>query len=379
MNRLRCLLVVALAAWVPARADVATDALTQYDALAGKKAYATDPTGAATAATGGHASDTAAAVAAFQACESRRRALAATAPCEVARVNDTPITTGAAIRARLPEPPYPLFLWRFERDASTVWLAGSMHIMKPTLHPLAAQYEQAFERAERLVVEVNTLAVAPAKVQEIVRNHGVLEEGRTLASVLPAPVMARLEAHLNAQAVPLTAVASLKPAMLATQLTVDRLAALGYFPSFGMDVSFIARAGTRPVLELETIEDQLALLLSPALDVQIDMLAQTLEQISTIEPLLSDLVVAWLSGDDAALRRLFDEQSPKTEAYAAFNRRLLDDRNARMAERIERYLDEGGKYFVLVGAAHLAGPGSVIEVLERRGTRGTRIDSDDEI
>ena len=379
MTRPGVALLALLFAWAPLHTEAAADVASQYASLAPKKAIASDPSGAAVASNGGHASDAAAAVAAFQACESRRRALGADAPCEVTRLNDDTVTTGAEIRARVPQGRHPLFLWRFESPSASVYLAGSMHVMKPTLHPLPVQLERAFAQSDHIAVEVNTLAVSGTQMQDIVRRHALFAPGRSLADVVPAQTLARLDSHLADQGIPFEAIASMKPALLATQLAVDRLTALGYFPQFGVDQYFITRAGSRPVLELETIDAQIALLTSPTMDVQNDMLALTLEQMDAIEPILTDMVVAWLSGDGDELRRVFDEQSPQTEAYAAFNRRLLDERNVGMADSIERYLATPGRYFVLVGAAHLAGEGSIVDVLRRRGIRGARIHSDDQI
>lgn len=351
--------------------------LARYDALPGHRALATAGSGT-TGMVGGQASEAAAAVAAFQSCESQRAHEDAAGICEIVRVNGTAVEPGATIKARVPTGRHPLFLWRYEATG-TVYLAGSMHVMKPSLHPLPAAIEDAFEAADRMAVEVNTTAIAPQRMQALVQTLAMLPGDQTLASVLPSATRAALEQHLAEQGIPLAAVARLKPALIATQLAVAKLTALGYFPQFGLDQYFIARAGSRPILELETVEDQLALLTSPDLTLQAEMVALTLAQMGEVDELVAEMVVAWLSGDDVALRALFDEQSPQTDAYLEFNRQLLDERNVGMADKIQDYLGEPGTVMVLVGAAHLAGPGSVVDVLRSRGVEGRRIHSDESI
>jgi len=355
--------------------DTAT--LTQYEALPAHKAVAAASADIA-GMVGGHPSEAAAAVAAFQNCESRRALEGAPGTCEVVRVDGTAVESGAEIKARVPAGRHPLFLWRYE-GTGTVYLAGSMHVMKPSLHPLPAQIEAAFRAADRIAVEVNTAAIAPQRMQALMQSVAMLPPDQTLASVLPDATETAVERYLAQQGIPLTAVARLKPALLATQLAVSKLTALGYFPQFGLDQYFISRAGSRRILELETVEEQLTLLTSPSLALQAEMVALTLEQMPDVDELVADLVVAWLSGDDVALRALFDEQSPQTEAYLEFNRQLLDERNVGMANKIEGYLGEPGTVLVLVGAAHLAGPSSVIDVLRARGLQGRRIHSDESI
>jgi uncharacterized protein YbaP (TraB family) len=55
-----------------------------------------------------------------------------------------------------------------------------------------------------------------------------------------------------------------------------------------------------------------------------------------------------------------------------FTRRLLYERNVRMAERAEPRLREGGA-FSAVGALHLYGGSGVLALLEQRGWRVTRV------
>jgi hypothetical protein len=55
-----------------------------------------------------------------------------------------------------------------------------------------------------------------------------------------------------------------------------------------------------------------------------------------------------------------------------FTRRLLHERNVRMAERAEVRLREGGA-FIAVGALHLYGGVGVLSLLEQRGWRVTRV------
>ena len=169
----------------------------------------------------------------------------------------------------------------------------------------------------------------------------------------------------------------LKPVMIATQLSVSRLMAYGYLPEHGMERHFIDRAGRRAILELESLDEQLALLTGPPLPLQEQLLLDTLGELPELQDTIAALVVAWLSGDDVELRRLFDEQSAQSEAYAAFMDQLLGARNRRMAHRIEQYLGGSGTYFVLVGAAHLTGADGIVALLEARGHAPERIHTDE--
>ncbi len=322
-------------------------------------------------------SDQAASLMALQNCESARTPRSGV--CEVTRLNDNLITTARDIRARVPQTPHPLFLWRFEAHDSIVYLAGSIHVMKASLFPLPAQIEAAFGRADRIAVEVNTDALDPESMRQKFLDYALLPSGQTLGTLLKPATLAAVSAHLQAQSIPLASVAPLKPVMLSTQLAVARLSALGYLPQFGLEQHFMGAAGARPILELETIDQQLAVLTSPPMAVQDEMLAETVDQMDTIEPIISAMIVAWLAGDEREFRRLFDLESGDSPEVQAFMRRLLEDRNIGMADKIASYLQMPGTTFVLVGAAHLTGPEGIVALLEARGLKGRRINSNDTI
>ncbi len=359
-----------------ARADAFDARLAVYANLAPHKAVAVavdDPRVVGIAAD--ESSDTAASRTALQRCHEAQGA--AQSACEVVRLNDTSITTAAAIRARVPVAAHPLFLWRFEAGAARVYLAGSIHVMKPSLYPLPPQYDAAFARADRLAVEVNTAALEPAAIQASMRTYALLPAGQSLGSLLRPGTLAAADAHLAGQSMTLVDVGAFKPAIVATQLAVQRMAAFGYLPEFGVEQHFIGAAGARPILELETLDEQLAVLTNAELAVQDEMLLETLQQMELIEPMIASMVTAWLAGDDAELRRLFDEQSGTSAQIQAFMRRLLEERNVGMAEKIATYLTEPGTTFVLVGAAHLTGDEGIVALLAARGIRGLRIQSND--
>ena len=96
-----------------------------------------------------------------------------------------------------------------------------------------------------------------------------------------------------------------------------------------------------------------------------------------MEPLLVQMLAAWLAGDDDAFMASLKSQRGANPLLEAFERTLLEDRNLTMAARLEGLLDGPGRYFVLVGAAHLVGESGIISLLAERGIEGRRILSSD--
>lgn len=297
--------------------------------------------------------------------------------CELVRLNDRQITTGADILARVPEAPHPLFLWRFSRASTVVYLAGSIHILKPSLYPLPTQLEDAFDRSDYLVLEVDVAALDREAMQRRTLAHALLPDGQTLADVLPASLHQRLDRHLADFGMNAAMLDRASPAMVMTQIVVSRLLTLGYLPDSGLENHFLSRRRSQQILELETLEEQLELMFDQPMDTQIQLLTEVLDVEDEIEPLLADMLAAWLSGDDAGFLEAFKAQSGDSPASIAFSRALLDDRNRQMAAAIRGYLEAPGEtprtYFVLVGAAHLVGEEGIVPLLARAGFHGERV------
>lgn len=376
------LLLVSLAVPSAAAAISTVEPLNEalaYERLQGSKALAVIP-GVPDSATSihGQANDLLAAVTALRVCEASRAP--EQAACELRRLNDEHITSGAEIRARMPSEAHPLYLWRLEAPGSTVFLAGSVHILKPSLYPLPAAFDAAFAAADTLVVEVNVGALDPTELQAKTLSYATLPGGARIEAVLPEPLTVELATSLGRYGVPLAQVQTLKPAFLMNQIVLLRLTSLGYQGEHGVEQHYLRRLGDRQVLELETLDEQLALLFNQPMDLQQQLLIDTLDQEAEIEPLVAGMIAAWFSGDDALFMEMFEAQSGDSELTRKFTEQLLDHRNLGMADKIQSYLTSGSEdaqrtYFVLVGAAHLIGEAGIVALLEARGISAERLSS----
>jgi len=370
----RCALALLLAGFLEAAAS--SELPAAYQTLADRKAQAAVPGHRDIYGTAhSQPTDLAASRSALARCEAQRPADAP--PCEVIRLNDERVATGTEIRARITGGTHPLYLWRYRSATATVFLAGSIHVLKPSLYPLPPQFDAAFEQADYLVVEVDTARQSAADLQRLSKRYALLPDQQTLAEVLPASLYQRLDEHLSAYGMNVAAVTRSKPVVIMNALVLARLTALGYLTDYGLEEHFRERLGGRQILELETIESQLGLLFEQPMPVQIQLLSDTLDEESRIEPVLTELLIAWFSGNDEQFLELFKQQTGDSEQAEQFIRQLLDERNVGMADKIVDYLQGQGTYFVLAGAAHFIGPQGIVAVLKQRGINGRRFMSSD--
>ena len=155
---------------------------------------------------------------------------------------------------------------------------------------------------------------------------------------------------------------------------------LGYDARFGVESYLLQRKPAAvAIAELESFDSQLALM--EALDPAV-FLKYSLEDFANTTQQMEQLVNAWRCGDHAALAEvLFSTRDTKAALSAADQAaidqlmyRMFDERNAGMANRIREYLNSGkGDYFVVVGAGHLLGEGSVVDLLQQQGYQVTPV------
>ena len=184
-----------------------------------------------------------------------------------------------------------------------------------------------------------------------VMQYGMLGQGSSLRGVL-TPDLYNALAKVTAQyGLPIEQMGQFKPSFISQQLAVLALMSAGYDPTQGVEMHFVNQIGERNIIELETVDFQLDLLMNQPMKVQRKMIEEMLGQMDSFEPMTAELITAWLSGDDATFTQVFESQSGTSEETLEFTRQLMDQRNVGMAEKIEAFLNTDGTYFVLSALA----------------------------
>jgi len=150
------------------------------------------------------------------------------------------------------------------------------------------------------------------------------------------------------------------------------LAKLGYSPAYSTEAYLMSLAAStgKPIAELEGVEAQFDLLDAPAWPEQVDFLRQAVGSIFDGEAAqeLRALVAAWRSSDAPAMQGYLQRvsHSPDPVERAQFDR-LITARNAGMADKIDRLLQDRRFYLIAVGTLHCFGDSGLVEALRARG------------
>lgn len=263
-------------------------------------------------------------------------------------------------------------LWTVEGQHNTVYLFGSVHVLRPGDAALPAAAERAFDDAEQLVMEIDLddPGSNPLSMVAQMQQAAMLPEGLTLKGVLGSDY-ASISERARESGIDLETFDAFAPWFVAIALLDLELAKRGFSPEFGIEQTLAARAieEHKPIEGLETAAQQFQMLASMPLAQQKRFLVMTLDESAQLDRELEDLLRAWRTGDTESLAALLADEY---EEFPDLYRTLTVERNRAWVGRLADLLDDRDDYLVVVGALHLVGPDSVVDLLRQRGYRVTQ-------
>lgn len=256
-------------------------------------------------------------------------------------------------------------LWVVKDADSTLYLFGSVHVLRPTTGWASPRVEAAFDSASDIWFEISN-PDDQAAVMPLIQQHGLSPE-TPLPSRLTPEENVELEAAAQAMGASAAQLQPMKPWLAALSLSVAPLVKAGYDPKSGVELVLKARAEAagKPIHGFETIDKQIGILAGLPEDVQMAFLRETLKDYENAVTLLDTMVEAWAKGDVGTLDRVMVEEMKA--ASPALYQALLVDRNTDWANQIQTLLEGSGTAFIAVGAGHLTGDESVQAILQQRG------------
>lgn len=261
-------------------------------------------------------------------------------------------------------------LWVIKDADSTIYLFGTVHVLRPTTAWGSPAVDAAFDSADTIWFEI-TNPDDQAAAMPLVMQHGI-DPSRPLSSLLNAEEYAKLTEAASTIGLPVQQLDVMRPWLVALTLSMAPLMKAGYDPTSGIELVLRARAqaGDKPIKGLETIEEQILILAGFPEDAQLNFLRQSLDSYENASVELDGLVDAWVVGDVDGLADFAHEMR---DGDARIYDAMLTRRNTNWAGQIETMLEGSGTAFIAVGAAHLAGDDSVQAILGQRGVTVERV------
>jgi uncharacterized protein len=256
--------------------------------------------------------------------------------------------------------------WSVKGTHNTVYLLGSVHVLKPADSDLPAEALRAYEGARALVMELDLNNLDASQLAGSGLELAALPPGETLQNVVGARAYARFLEHAKPLGLDPELFSHEQPWFVALAIEQLELTRLGFEAGSGVDEQFAQRAQSdhKPIIALETLDEQLGLFAHLSLPQQSRFLLYTLDDTDDAARQVDTVVEAWRRGDTVALERLLGESYAQ---FPEFYRLLTTDRNRRWLPTLLGLLHESQDYLVIVGALHLVGKDGIVELLRQSG------------
>lgn len=256
-------------------------------------------------------------------------------------------------------------LWVVRDADSTVYLFGTIHLLRPGTAWGSDKVDAAFASASDIWVEIADQD-DQAVVMPVIQQHGV-DPSRPLSSVLSAEDFAAFDKVAQANGASAVALDPYRPWLAAFMISVSGPAQAGYRSETGVDKTLMdrARAQGKALHGLETADIQVRLIAGMSEEAQVAYLNHYVRNADRIVANLDETVAAWLKGDVAETGRL--SRTNTRDVHEDVHRAALIARNTDWTRQIETMMKGSGAAFVAVGAAHLMDQDSVIDMLTAKG------------
>lgn len=261
-------------------------------------------------------------------------------------------------------------MWQIRDADSAIWLFGSFHVLPEGTIWRTGLFDTVLADADLVVFETDIRPGAAAQVAAAAYVRGVYVDGTLLTDVLGEEAEDLLRAKAAAIDMPVGMVQAMRPWLAANTITVQAMAGRG-FGAEGVELQVLPGLAETRLHFLETGEQQLDVLAGAPEDEQIALLVATIEQLDLLPKLMEKMLSSWLTGTTDQMAEVFLTGMGGFEA--AFLDRLIYARNRNWIAPLETMLANNSENLVIVGAAHLVGEGSVLDLLGQAGYQVERV------
>jgi len=268
------------------------------------------------------------------------------------------------------QPGSPLLMWKISSESNSAYVLGSIHLGDKSLYPMPATIQDAFQSADLLIVEVDIRNVDVKQMQMAMLQSGTYPPGDDLFKHISPETRTRLTSYLGSFGMPAEGFSRMRAWMLGATIEMLPMLKAGLNPGEGIDLYFLNKAGEKRVEQLEDAEWQIKLLSQMPESISDAWLSHALDESADWEDHWEKLATSWRQGDAAALDQLLSGDGRKEgPEEQAFDRKLREERNPPMADRLEKCLHSTDSCFMVVGAAHVVGTEGIVKLMQKRGYR----------
>ena len=263
-------------------------------------------------------------------------------------------------------------LWAVSDADTTVYLFGTIHLLPEDYRWRTPKFDQAVAGSQQLVVETIVDENNPHPMMAAMASLAFSPNLPPIAQRVPPEKRPALAAAIAKSGAPATVFDRMETWAAAFTLLGNQFKAMGLKAGAGVETSLRTAFATqgKTVGELESNRDQLSFFDALPENAQRALLEGAIEEPSGTSKDFERMLGAWARGDVDAIARTFNED---LAASPELRDSLLKRRNANWSRWVQQRMGTPGSVMVAVGAGHLAGRDSLIDLLKRGGLKVRRL------
>ncbi len=258
-------------------------------------------------------------------------------------------------------------LWKIEgRGKRPSYILGTIHSGDERVMRLPEEVSSRFDEATSFAMEVKM------DMSTILQSASAmfLSGGQDLKEILGDDLFQEVDQAMAGRGVPGSMLRMLKPWAVIVLLSAPPSSSMVFLDSM---LSKRATEQGKNVHGLESPEEQLGVFESMSMEDQVEMLRTTLRKLPDMPALIEEMIQAYVADDLMTLAELgLSSMGDDDGVNEEFLKRINEDRNRRMVQRMMPLLDEGGA-FIAVGALHLPFETGILKLLEQKGCTVTPV------
>jgi uncharacterized protein YbaP (TraB family) len=261
-------------------------------------------------------------------------------------------------------------LWKVEGRTNQVYLFGTIHLSSTNFFPLHKEIEDAYAHSQIVMCETDVLELSNEELSKIF-ERGKYPAGDSLKNHVSKEVYAKVQSYLERAGAKGTQFDSLMPCMAAFGVVIDAAKGFGFDVSKSVDQYFFARAkdDKKQIVALESYDSTFSRLAGLSEKAQETLLQESLREAESTT-IIPAIAAAWKNGDTNEVEKYLVEHLRKNPELG---QKILRERNMNWIDKIEKVIEGGTNAFIAVGAGHLVGKESLIDLLSKRGFRVTQM------
>jgi uncharacterized protein YbaP (TraB family) len=251
------------------------------------------------------------------------------------------------------------------KKGENLYLGGTIHLLRPSDFPLPAEYQQAFDKSQMLVLETDLQKASSPEFGQKMMQQMMYTGGKNLSSELRPEVWKELQDYSTANQVPIGQLMQFKPFMVSLMMVIQQGQKSGLTQGVDFYFNQQARIQSKKIGELESADEVLNFMNALNDQDPNQTIIATLRDLKKMDEMMIKATAAWRAGELAVIEK--EMLAPMKKEFPEIYRLIVTDRNNKWMQKIEAMFATPEKEMVLVGSLHLVGDDGLLKQLRKKG------------